>query len=274
MTSTPGFPALTVSNCALLSQRGGVRLERGCWQGRDVFVKTLDTADPDIRQRFEHEGEVARRLSHPGIVPLLTRSSERLVFPWVAGCSLRERLEHGPLSPYAALEVTLGVLAAMQAFHEAGVVHHDLKPENVMLLGGRSCAGCVRVTDFGMAHDRTLSSDLHQGTRMGTPQFMPPEQFQGVRGDPRSDVYAVGALLFDCLAGEPPHPDALGWLVGLSSVRLPLPGPAALHPLLESALERDPQRRPPSARALLRALEEVRRRLPPEPPAIPGTVPA
>ncbi len=261
MTLKPGFPALTVAHPTLLGLHGGVRLERGLWQGQDVFVKSLETADPQVRSRFDHEGSVVRRLSHPALAPLLTRSREQLVFAWIAGCSLRQRLERGRLSAEEALDVTLGVLAAARSFHAAGVTHHDLKPENVMLLGGRAAAGCVRVVDFGMAHDRTLSSDVHQGVRMGTPQFMPPEQFQGVRGDPRSDLYAVGALLFDCLAGAPPHPDALGWLIGSSRERLPLPGPPALKALIGRALQRDPAQRPQSAAAFVCALEEVRRGL-------------
>ncbi|GAA4005907.1 serine/threonine-protein kinase [Deinococcus rubellus] len=257
MTRSPITRPITLSNCALLSAHGGVRLERGCWRGQDVFVKALVGGDAEFRLRFHHEGRVVRRLSHPALVPLLTHTQDQLVFPFVQGCSLRELLDTRRLSAAEAVSVTLGVLSAACAFHRQGVTHHDLKPENVMLLGGRACAESVRVTDFGMACDRTLPDGLHAGTRMGTPQFMAPEQFNGVRGDTRSDLYAVAGLLFDCLAGEPPHPDALGWLVGLSSECLPLPGPAALHPLLESALQRDPDKRPQSAEQMAKQLREA-----------------
>ena len=248
---------VALSECALLSARGGVRLERCKWRGQDVFVKALISGDAELRRLFHHEGRVLRRLSHPALVPLLRHTQDQLVFPFIQGCSLRELLDTRRLSAAEAVSVTLGVLDAACAFHRQGVVHHDLKPENVMLLDGRARAESVRVTDFGMACDRTLPDDLHAGTRMGTPQFMAPEQFNGTRGDARSDLYALGSLLFDCLAGEPPHPDALGWLVGLSSQRLPLPGPAALHPLLESALQRDPGKRPQSAEQMACQLREA-----------------
>ncbi|TSA85900.1 serine/threonine protein kinase [Deinococcus detaillensis] len=250
-------PTITVANPVVLGVRGGVRLERGCWQGHEVFVKSLSSSDPDFRVRFHHEGRVVQRLMHPAIVPLLAHTQEQLVFPFIEGCSLRELLDSRRLSVAEAVSVTQGVLTAARFFHAQGVTHHDLKPENVMLLGGVASAECVRVADFGMAHDKRLKDDLHAGTRMGTPQFMAPEQFQGVRGDARSDLYAAGGLLFDCLAGEPPHPDALGWLVGLSSERLPLPGPNELHPVIERALQRDPAQRPQTAQQMAALLSEA-----------------
>ena len=255
MTTLPRSHRL--SQAALLASRGGVRLERGVWRGQTVFVKTLASSDPEFQIRFHHEGRVACRLGHPLLVPLLAHTRQQLVFSYIEGCSLRELLDRRRLSVQEAVSVVRGVLKALVYVHECGIVHHDLKPENVMLQGGEACAGQVRVTDFGMAHDHAQPHDLHAGTRMGTPQFMAPEQFGGARGDHRSDVYAVGGLMFDCLAGQPPHPDALGWLVGLSAVRLPMPGPAALHPVMEAALERDPAKRPQSAGAMLALLDEA-----------------
>ena len=254
MTPVPITPAVNLSDLTALGRRGGVRLERGRWQGRAVFVKSLETDDPEVRVRFHHEGRVTCRLNHPALVPLLAHTGEQLLFPFIEGCSLRELIDRRRLSVAETLAVVGGVLEAASYFHAQGVVHQDLKPENVLLVDGQASRESVRITDFGMAHDERLHEDLDAGTRMGTPQFMAPEQFRGVRGDPRSDVYAVGGLLFDCLAGEPPHPDALGWLLGLSSERLPLPGPAALHPLIERALSRDPAQRPQSAEQMHWAL--------------------
>lgn len=242
-------------HCDLLGVRGGVRLERGHWHNQDVFIKTLNIDDDEFQTRFHHEGQVMSHLAHPSLLPLLAHTQDQLVFPFVDGCSLRELLDQRPLSAAEAVSVTLAVLEATEYFHQQGVTHHDLKPENIMLLGNQANAQSVRVTDFGMAHDRTLPEDLHAGTRMGTPQFMSPEQFLGVRGDFRSDLYAVGGLLFDCLAGEPPHPDALGWLVGLSDERLPLPGPQPLHSVLEYALQRDPAKRPDTAAQMAQVLK-------------------
>nr|WP_231557262.1 serine/threonine-protein kinase [Deinococcus sp. YIM 77859] len=248
--------------CArVLGVRGGVQSEVGEWNGRVAFIKSLLTDDPEVALRFEHEGQIAEELSHPLVVPLLARTPRQLVFPFVAGGTLRERVERGPLLTAEALSVTCGVLRAVAHLHARGVTHHDLKPENVLLVGGRARAEQVRLIDFGMSHSRALPTDVHSGTRMGTPHFMAPEQFWGRRGDPRSDLYSVGVLLFDCLAGCPPYEDALGWLVGVSQERAPLPGPPELHPLLEAALSRDPADRPQSALEMQAQLQAAARAL-------------
>lgn len=245
----------------MLAVRGGVQSEVGEWNGRAAFIKSLLTDDPEVLLRFEHEGQIAQALDHPLVVPLLARTPRQLVFPFVPGGTLRERVERGPLQPAEALSVACGVLSAVMHLHERGVTHHDLKPENVLLVGGQAQARHVRLIDFGMSHSRSLPHDVHSGTRMGTPHFMAPEQFWGVRGDPRSDLYSVGVLLFDCLAGFPPYEDALGWLVGVSQERAPLPGSPELHPLLEAALQRDPAERPQSAVEMHVLLREAARAL-------------
>ncbi|WP_245808452.1 serine/threonine-protein kinase [Deinococcus hopiensis] len=243
----------------VLSRHGGVQSEEGVHAGQPAFIKTCLTDEPQVTARFLQEGQIAAGLSHPLIVPLLSASPRRLVFPWISGVSLRERLERGALPLPEALSVVCGVLSALVYVHAQGVTHQDVKPENVLLAGGQAEAGAVRLTDFGMSHSRALGSDLHEGTRMGTPHFMAPEQFRGVRGDPRSDLYSAGVLLFDCLAGHPPFQDALGWLTGLSPERAPLPGPPELHPLLDAALSRDLDGRPQTAQDMLRRLREVAR---------------
>jgi len=241
----------------VLARRGGVQSEAGEWGGQAVFVKTLVTPDPEVARRFQHEGDIAAALDHPQVVPLLARRPSQLIFAWQTGGTLRERLEAGPLRPAEALGVVDGLLAAVGHLHARGVTHHDLKPENVLLLGGQTRGSSVRLTDFGMSHSRLLPADVHQDTRLGTPHFMAPEQFRGVRGDPRSDLYSVGALLFDCLAGQPPYADPLGWLTGLTDERAPLPGPPEVHGVLCAALSRDPADRPASAPELRSALRGV-----------------
>ena len=235
--------------------RAGVEQFEGRWGERAVFVKRLRSSEELSQQQLRHEGEIAGRLEHPLLVPLLTRSTHDLVFEYVEGCTLRQRIEAGKVEPRAAAELLHGLLDVLIYLHGEGVVHHDLKPENVMLVGGQPTRSSVRVIDFGMAFDRRAPQDTHAGTRMGTPHFMAPEQFQGVRGDPRSDLYALGVLFWDALAGEPPHADPLSWLIGLPSVRGPLPPPQALHPLLLRSLHRDPAERFQSAAEMLVWLE-------------------
>lgn len=246
-----------LQDTVLVSRHGGVIAERAHWRGRDVFVKTLESSDTATAARFEHEGAVAARLSHPQLAALLARSPRQLFFSWIEGCTLRERIEHGPLPVPEALRITAGVLQALHELHQQGITHQDLKPENVILAGKRPDATAVRLIDFGMSHARDLPLDIHRGTRMGTPHFMAPEQFRGLRGEPRSDLYSAAVLLFDCLAGFPPYEEAMGWLAGLHDRRAPFPGPHSLHPLMLAAMRREPQDRPESAIAMLEWLSEV-----------------
>nr|WP_234009176.1 serine/threonine-protein kinase [Deinococcus sp. NW-56] len=262
------LPSKPPALCALrvLGHQGGLETAQAIWDGRPIFVKRLRLADPVTQACLTHEGTVAARLSrpeaaHPGVVPLLAAEPDLLLFPWVAGGTLRDALEVGPLPVREALAVARGLLDALAHVHAQGVIHHDLKPENVLLCGGERRAGAVRLTDFGLSHARFLPECHGAETRLGTPQYMAPEQFAGVRGDPRSDLYAVGAILFECLAGHPPYADPLGWLAGHRRDRAPLPGPPALHPVLEAALCRDPAGRPPGALALRRQVEGAARAL-------------
>ena len=250
-------PNLNVTQPRLLYRSGGLRCEGGRWRRRPVFVKTRESHSPCTVRRFWQEGEIASRVCHPLVVPLLARTSTQLVYPWIEGRSLRDLLLDGPLPPDEATSVAWGVLEALAYLHDQGITHHDLKPENVMLEGGRAEAGAVRLIDFGMSHLQELP-DGAESLRMGTPQFMAPEQFGGVRGDPRSDLYSVGALLFDCVAGEPPHKDALAWLLGRTQPDPELPGPAALHTFFGRTLQRDPARRTAEIRELQACLNRAR----------------
>lgn len=238
-----------------LGVHSGVTLERGVWQGRPVFVKTLVSMDEAQKLRFRHEGDIAARLAHPGVVGLLARTPTQLIFPYVRGGTLRDHLDqHGPMCLSAALGAACGLLRTLTYLHREGVTHQDLKPENIMVEEGQPEEERVRIIDFGMAHDLRLPRDTHAGTRMGTPHFMAPEQFAGLRGDPRSDLFSVGVLLWDALAGRPPYQDPLGWLAGLGRARDPLPGPAWLRPVLDRTLACDPADRPQSAAELLALL--------------------
>lgn len=247
------LPANERARCLeVLHERYGVRLERSEWRGQQVLIKSLTCDTPELGARFHREGEIAARLSHPNVVPLLAHTETQLIFRFIPGGDLRAHLDRGVLEPTEAIDIIRGVLSAVGHAHARGVTHLDLKPENILLENGR-----VRVTDFGLSHDRALPRITARGDRLGTPHYMAPEQFRGVRTDPRSDLYSAGAILFECLAGGPPYRDPLSWLAGIKDERAPLPFPVVLHPLLESALSRDPERRPSSALAFLIELERA-----------------
>lgn len=255
------LPIQSIERLNVLGHRVGVESASGYWREQPVFIKSLHSSDPETTARFQHEGEVAAYLSHPLIVPMLARTETQLIYDFVPGGTLRDLARCGPMTPQEATAVTWGVLRATQYMHSRGVVHQDLKPENVMLLRGEPTDHTVRIMDFGMSHAAHLTLDIHSGTRMGTPHFMAPEQFQGVRGDVRSDLYSVGVLLFDCLAGHPPFEDAMGWLVGISENRAEFPGPPELHPVMQAAIQRDRQARPQSADVMLELLRRARQQL-------------
>jgi len=196
-----------------------------------------DTASFD---RFRRELEIARKLDHPGIQRSLdagkTRSRPYLVMEYVEGETLRDVLHREKRLPTArAIDITEQLAAAMGYAHSQGVYHRDLKPENVLV----TPAGRVVVTDFGIA--------LMTGARrltwrwltsaVGTPDYMAPEQIQGKRGDARTDVYAMGVMLFEMLAGEVPWEGDNPLAVMSQHLSAPLPSLHALNPQVLPPLE-------------------------------------
>lgn len=239
----------------VLSQRGLVRVELARWQGQLVVVKRLVGLSDAVARRLEREADVVRKLDHPNIVPLLDAFDGNLVYGFVTGSDLASVLQHGALPLGRALRVVGDVLAALAHAHALGVVHHDVKPANVLLNGDRAL-----LTDFGFAKDLSLTAITADQELLGTPNYMAPEQFQGVRTDQRSDIYAVGAVLYHALVGEPPYgSQVLRFLVGDNRVpRAPLPAAAArLTPVVERALARDPEARYADAGAMAAALVAI-----------------
>ena len=244
--------------------------------GRLVVLKIPFSSligDPATFSRYQRELEIGKRLHHPNIQELLEEGrldggvAPYLVLEYVDGTLLREYLrEHAPLSVDEAVRITAQLADALQYCHEHGVVHRDLKPENILI----EADGTVKLVDFGIA--------LLQGARrltfrrltsgFGTPDYMAPEQVQGDRGDARTDVYAVGVMLYEMLTGDVPyHGDSP---LAVMSQRVTTDAPlvrskrADLPPALEAvvwrALRREPAERYPSMAALrhdLTHLEEV-----------------
>lgn len=236
----------------VISQQGLVRVELAQWRGRLVVVKRLLGFSPEATRRLEREAEVVRKLHHENVVPLVATIDGALVYAYVPGVNLAEVLAEGPLPVTRALKVVRDLLRALEHAHASGVIHCDVKPSNVLIRGERAL-----LTDFGFAKDVALASITGDQQLLGTPNYMAPEQFRGVRTDHRSDLYGVGALLYHALTGEPPYgSQVLRFLTGDERVVLaPLPNEAAwLQPFLDHALARDPERRFPHATAMLHAL--------------------
>lgn len=238
---------------------------------RTVAVKVMHAAladDEEFVARFIREARSAARLSHPNVVAVFDQGADGdavfLVMEYVAGYTLRDLLrEHGRLRPAEALAVMEPVLGALAAAHDAGLVHRDVKPENVLL----SPDGRVKVADFGLARavaGAHLTGSV--GLLIGTVAYLAPEQVEQGVADARSDVYAAGVLLFELLTGRTPFRGETPIAVAYRHVNEDVPPPSSLAPevpppvdaLVARAAARDPLRRPPDAGALLVSLATVR----------------
>jgi serine/threonine-protein kinase len=191
-----------------------VRLGRDVRLGRTVAVKTLrsDLAlDSTFQQRFRKEAQSAASLNNPTIVSVYDTGEDYadgtpvpyIVMEYVDGQTLRELLASGrKLLPERAMEIVAGVLTALDYSHQAGIVHRDIKPGNVML----TRAGTVKVMDFGIARAIADASATMTATAavIGTAQYLSPEQAKGEKVDARSDLYSAGCLLYELLTGQPP----------------------------------------------------------------------
>jgi eukaryotic-like serine/threonine-protein kinase len=239
--------------------------------GRTVALKLL-RYEVAHAARFRREAELLSKLDHPGIVRFVAHAEPRegvpahIAMEWLDGESLRERLKHRGELPIAdAISIVVQAARALATAHAIGVVHRDVKPENLFLVGGR--VDSLRVLDFGIAFARGGSQRMTRtGMPLGTIGYMAPEQ---VRGDPdvdaRADVFALGEVLFECLTGlaafSANHPLAvLAKIVfeEAAPVRELRPGVSqALEALLSDMLAKDRERRPKDGAAVARALEAL-----------------
>lgn len=177
--------------------------------GRQVAVKVPHPemeCDPVLFDRFHREAEIGQALDHPSIMKVFTdgeHSKIYMVMEWVDGRLLRQILgEKRKLPPERAVRITLGVLEALSYIHSHGIIHRDLKPENIMVDENDH----IKLIDFGIAGKegarRLTFAKLSQV--MGTPEYISPEQVKGKRGDQRSDLYAMGVMLYEMLTGKAP----------------------------------------------------------------------
>jgi eukaryotic-like serine/threonine-protein kinase len=235
---------------------------------RDVAVKVLHAHladDEQVRARFRSEGRHAAALSHPHIVAVYDQGAGAvpfLVMERVDGPSLRDVLRaKGRLAPRAALAVLVPVCRGLARAHDAGVVHRDVKPENVLV----TPEGVPKVADFGIARALEGTNYTETGALVGSVHYLAPELVGGGQATPASDQYAVGVLAFELLTGRKALVGATPMAVALRHARerVPVPSayvgdvPAALDAVVVRATEPDPERRFPSLAALASALVEA-----------------
>ncbi|HEY1767561.1 MAG TPA: serine/threonine-protein kinase [Terracidiphilus sp.] len=236
--------------------------------GKQVALKVPRAemeADPILVERFQREQQIGQELDHPGIVKTCDgeeRSRLYMVIEWVEGKLLRTILnEEGQLPVERAVAITLGICDALDYMHKHGVVHRDLKPENVMVGENDS----IKLIDFGIAmkEDARRLTFTEISPTLGTPDYIAPEQVKGQRGDQRSDIYAVGVMLYEMLAGEPPFTGP-NPLAVMNERVLADPKPVRelrrevspqLQEILYRALERDPRHRYATAAEMAWELE-------------------
>ena len=190
--------------------RGGMCIVYQAWDTRlqrYVAVKRLEpplNEDPRTRARFDREGRALAQLSHPNLVTLIDRGStedeDYLVFEYVEGRSLKEVCREGPLSPAEAGRIAGQVAEGLAVAHLAGIVHRDVKPQNVLI----DREGHAKVGDFGIATGPDWTRVTRAGSIVGSARYMSPEQVRSKPVDGRSDVYSLGVVLYEMLAGHPP----------------------------------------------------------------------
>lgn len=242
---------------------------------RDVAVKVMHPAlaeDPDFVARFQREARAAARIAAPNVVSVIDAGVDGttafLVMELVRGRTLRALLrERGRLSPNQTLEILEPVATALAAAHRAGVVHRDVKPENVLLADD----GSVKVADFGLARAVAASQlTATTGLLLGTVSYIAPEQVSHGHVDPRGDVYAAGVMAFELLTGTPPYDADTPLAIAYRHVHDEVPPPSrvvagippAVDELVLAATARDPATRLADGEALAAAVRRVRRVVP------------
>jgi serine/threonine protein kinase len=234
--------------------------------GGVVAVKVLrhELAEDEVfRRRFAHEARAAAEVRHPNLVRVLGAGEDRgcfyLAACYVDGRSLADRIrDGGPLPLAGTLRLVAEVGAGLDALHERGLVHRDVKPSNILLDG----AGTAALGDFGLAKGHAWTVLTRPGEVLGTLDYLAPERIRGLPAGPPSDVYALGCVAFECLTGAPPFAGRGVLQVGVAHLQEEPPDaaagrpdvPAALGWAIRQALAKDPARRPRSGTAFARML--------------------
>lgn len=240
---------------------GVVKSGRDSKLDRAVAIKFLrsDLAEqPDLRARFEAEARAAARISHPNVVGVFDTGEHEgvpyIVMELLSGRSLAEELEGGPLDAARVRRIGLEILSALDAFHREGILHRDLKPDNVLM----AADGTIKVGDFGVAKI-TEGMDLTMaGTMLGTPAYLAPERVAGEPASAASDVYSVGVVLYELLTCSTPY-EGDNTLALLRAIQYDEPTPLTqkrpdverqLAQAIEKAMAKEPAQRYASASSM------------------------
>ena len=259
--------------------RGGMATVYRAWDRRlerIVAIKVMHEGlddDQDFAAKFDREARAAARLCDQNVVSIFDQGQDHgrpyIVMEFVEGCTLRNIIsQQAPMSPLQALKMIEPVAAALAAAHESGLVHRDVKPENVLI----SRAGAVKVADFGLARS-AQSSTATQGLLIGTVSYLPPELLTKGRAHSWSDVYSTGIVLFEMLTGTKPYKGDTSISVAYKHVNESVPAPSTvlgnrgqaipdyIDALVLACTRRNTQERPADGRELLRRVRQARRAL-------------
>lgn len=236
--------------------------------GRDVAVKILLpalVAEPGFEARFRDEARTMAAINHPGVVDVYDHGSDPklgvtfLVMKYVEGDALSTTLSRvGRLTPARTMSLIAQAADALQAAHNKGIVHRDVKPANLLVQSN----GTLVLTDFGIARSAAASQLTVAGSVLGTASYISPEQASGKGAVPASDIYALGVVAYQCLSGHRPFLGDNPIEIALKHIDTPVPPlpsdiPAAVRHVVDTCLEKAPEKRWPSAKALAEAARQA-----------------
>lgn len=235
--------------------------------GREVALKIMMPAlakEPDFAERFMREARTMAQLTHPNIIVVHDVGNTDTLYYYAMAChsggDLTQRIRGGGVTTQEALRITREIADALSYAHEQGIVHRDIKPDNVLF---RERDNAAILTDFGIA--KSLNNDLNQltqiGSAVGTPKYMSPEQARGQKVDGRSDLYSLGVMLYEMLTGLPPFQAEEPVTLAIKHCQDPVPRlPEALsrfQPLIDSLLAKEASKRPKDGQAVMAAIDAL-----------------